>query len=62
MQGVHILETGNVEVAAVTCVVGKVQTEAPVYSQDEEIEVVAQADACAGGQLLKEIAGTELPT
>ena len=54
MESVHILEAGNVKVARLAGVVGQVEAEAPVGTDDEEVKVVAQADASARGHLAEE--------
>ena len=56
----HILETGDVEVARLASVVGEVEGDAPVETDDEETEVVAQADACTPRQIVEEFGELEL--
>ena len=59
MVGVGVFETGDVEVAWLPGVVGEVEGEAPVEADDEETEVVAQADTCAQGNVIEEFGGFE---
>ena len=59
VQGVHILEAGYVEVALFASVVGQVEAKAPVDADHEEVHVVAQAEASAGGQMIEEITWLE---
>ncbi|MDE6807277.1 MAG: hypothetical protein K2I98_02300 [Prevotella sp.] len=57
VQGVHVLEAGYVEIAAFPGVVGQVESDAPVDTHHEEVEIVAQSDALASfsplGSLLR---------
>ena len=54
MECVGSLEAGDVEVAGLPCVVGEVKGDAPVETDDEEAEVVAQADTCAQNEIVEE--------
>ena len=59
MDGVGFLEAGDVEVAGRAGVVGEVEGEAPIETDDEESEVVAQADTRAQGEVVEEFGGLE---
>ena len=54
VDGVGFLEAGDVEIAGRAGVVWEVEGEAPVETDDEEAEVVAQADTCAQGEVVEE--------
>ena len=58
-EGVAVLE-GTGEVTATACVVGHVEGEAPVETEDEESHVVAQAEARADGDVLEELGWPEV--
>lgn len=47
-------ELRDVVVAALACLVGNVEGYAEVEADDDEVHVIAQADARAGGQLAEE--------
>ena len=59
VDGIGFLEAGDVEVARRAGVVGEVEGEAPVETDDEETEVVAQADTRAQGEVVEELGGFE---
>ena len=50
METYAVLEAGNVVPAAAAGVVGRVQADAHIETDDDEVEVVAQARARADGQ------------
>ena len=60
VDGVGFLEAGDVEVAGLPRVVGEVEGDAPVETDDEEAEVVAQADARTQRQIVEEFGELEL--
>ena len=60
VQGLVAAETIDVVETTLRGLERNVQTHAPVEAQNEEIEVVAQANTRAHGHLLEEVAETEL--
>ena len=60
MQRLVATELIDVVEAALRGLIRHMQTYTPVKSQDEEVEVVAQADACSHRHLLKEFTETEI--
>ena len=55
MEGVGILEAVDVEVARLAGVVGDVEGHTPVETDDEESQVIAQADTSTDGNVVKEL-------
>ena len=53
VEGVHVAEALDIEIAGAAGLVGHMETEAPVNADDEELEVVAQAETGAGGKLVE---------
>lgn len=54
MQCLGILETIDIVETAPSCIVRNMQTDAPIDTNHEETEIVAQADTCAEGYLSEE--------
>lgn len=52
-----VFEFGDVVIARLACVVGCMNADAEVEAEDEELEVVAQSEACADGEVAEEAAG-----
>ena len=59
MEGLVAAEAIDIEVSGTAGFVGQVKADAPVETDDEEVEVVADADAGADGELAEEILQTE---
>ena len=60
MEGLIILEAIVVEIARLARIERHVQTDTPVESKDEEIEVVTQSDAGVQRQIVEETAKRKL--
>lgn len=60
MEGLVAAEAVDVEVAGTAGVVGQVEADAPVETDDEEVEVVAQSDAGAQCELAEEVLQPEV--
>ena len=60
MEGLVAAEAIDIEVSGTAGFVGQVKADAPVETDDEEVEVVADADAGADGELAEEILQTEV--
>ena len=60
VDSVGFLEAGDVEIARLPGVVREVEGDAPVETDDEEAEVVSQADARAQRQIVEEFGELEL--
>ena len=60
MECVGTLESGDVEVTGLPRVVWEVESDAPVETDDEKTEVVAQADTRTHGEVVEEFRGLEL--
>ena len=54
-----IPEAAHIVVAALAGIVGRMDTDSYIESEDEEVKVVAQAGACAEGDILEELAGVD---
>ena len=62
MEGLTILETSHIKEAALASLVGHMKGDTPVDTDNQEVEIVAQADTCADGELLEEILHLKLCT
>ena len=63
VQSLHILETAEVEIAIAFGVQGGlwvVEGKSPVDADDEESQIVTQADACADGDVVEKTRWLEL--
>ena len=54
-----ILEAGDVVVARTACVIGRMDADANVETQDKEVEIVAEAEASAEGYVVSEVLGVD---
>ena len=59
MEGLVLLESIGIEEARLACFVRHVETDSPVETDDEEIEVVTDTNTCADSHLAEEILQTE---
>ena len=60
VEGVGILETTDVEVTRLTSIVRHVKTDTPVETDNQEVKVVTNTDACAKSQFTEEVLEPEL--
>ena len=54
-----VAEAGHIVVAAAAGGIGSMNTYADVEAQDKKVEVVAEAEACAEGYVVEELAGID---
>ena len=59
MEAEGISEAGDVVVAGLSCVVRSVYADSDVEAEDEEVEVVAQSDACPEGDVLCQVSDVD---
>ena len=57
-----IFELTNVEVGGNACVVGDMDADTEVETQDEEVEVVTDAETCTDSKVFEEFTGSEFST
>ena len=60
IEGKAVFETTNVVITRLACVVRQVESESPVESDDEEVEVVSYASTGSDGYLFEEAVEAEV--
>ena len=62
MEAKIIFELADVKVGGNACVVGNMDADTEVETQDEEVEVVTDAETCTDSKVFEEFTGSEFST